>query len=271
MGGPPVKPTMAPDDIASEAERLRGAYTSGTPVSPVRIAFPAANIADAYAIQQANTAFWLLNGRARVGAKIGLTAKAVQRQLGVDQPDFGTLFGDMAVLDGDSVAAGALLQPKVEAEIAFIMARAPDVTRLTTAEIINSVAYALPAIEIVDSRIANWDIKIVDTIADNASSGLFVLGTSPRKIAELDLRLCGMVMEVNGDQTSFGAGAACLGNPLHALGWLAKTMADNGAPLKEGDAVLSGALGPMVGVSCGDYVEARIEGLGTARVSFAAD
>ena len=175
----------------------------------------------------------------------------------------------VSVLDGDEVPAGVLLQPKVEAEIAFVMARTPDANRLTTAEIINSVAYALPAIEIVDSRIANWDIKIVDTIADNASSGLFVLGTSPRKIAELDLRLCGMVMEVNGDQVSFGAGAACLGNPLHALGWLAKTMADNGAPLKEGDVVLSGALGPMVGVSGGDYVEARIEGLGAVRVSFA--
>lgn len=271
MGGRAVKPTMAPDDIASEAERLRQAYASGNPVGPVRIAFPVANIADAYAIQQANTAHWTLQGRTRVGAKIGLTAKAVQKQLGVDQPDFGTLFADMAVLDGDSVPAGALLQPKVEAEIAFVMARTPDLARLTTAEIINSVAYALPAIEIVDSRIANWDIRIVDTIADNASSGLFVLGTSARKIAELDLRLCGMVLEVNGDQTSFGAGAACLGNPLHALGWLARTMAENGAPLKEGDVVLSGALGPMAAVSGGDYVEARIEGLGAVRVGFAAN
>ena len=269
MGDKSVKPTLAPDDIAGVAERLREAYASGKPIGPVRTAFPGATIADAYAIQQANTAWWTLNGRTRVGAKIGLTAKTVQKQLGVDQPDFGTLFADMAVLDGDEVPAGVLLQPKVEAEIAFVMARTPDANRLTTAEIINSVAYALPAIEIVDSRIANWDIKIVDTIADNASSGLFVLGTSPRKIAELDLRLCGMVMEVNGDQVSFGAGAACLGNPLHALGWLAKTMADNGAPLKEGDVVLSGALGPMVGVSGGDYVEARIEGLGAVRVSFA--
>lgn len=271
MGEPIVKPTMAPDDIAGEAERIRRSYASGQPTSPVRTAFPGATIADAYAIQQANTAFWTLRGRTRAGAKIGLTAKAVQKQLGVDQPDFGTLFADMAVLDGDNVSAGALLQPKVEAEIAFVMARTPDPARLTTAEIINSVAYALPAIEIVDSRIANWDIGIVDTIADNASSGLFVLGTSPRKIAELDLRLCGMVMEVNGDQVSFGAGAACLGNPLHALAWLAQTMADNGAPLKEGDVVLSGALGPMVTIQSGDYVEARIEGLGAVRVGFAAE
>lgn len=271
MGEPKVKPTMAPDDITGEAERLRSSYASGQPTSPVRNAFPGATIADAYAIQQANTAFWTLQGRARVGAKIGLTAKSVQRQLGVDQPDFGTLFADMAVPDGDTVPVGALLQPKVEAEIAFVMARTPDVMRLTTAEVISSVAYALPAIEIVDSRIANWDIKIVDTIADNASSGLFVLGSTPRTIAELDLRLCGMVMEVNGDQVSFGAGAACLGNPLHALTWLAQTMAANGAPLKEGDVVLSGALGPMAAIKPGDYAEARIEGLGAVRVSFAAE
>lgn len=262
---------MAPDDIAAEAARLRGSYASGQPVKPVRAAFPNATIADAYAIQQANTAFWTLQKRARAGAKIGLTAKAVQKQLGVDQPDFGALFTDMAVLDGDSVPAGALLQPKVEAEVAFVMARTPEISRLTTAELINSVAYALPAIEIVDSRIANWDIGIVDTIADNASSGLFVLGTVPRKIEELDLRLCGMVLERNGDQVSFGAGAACLGHPLHALGWLAKTMAANGAPLREGDIILSGALGPMAAVSGGDHVEARIEGLGTVRVGFAKE
>lgn len=270
MGDGAVKPTLAPDDIVSEAERLRGVYASGQPVGPVRSAFPAATIADAYAIQQANTAFGVLNGRVRVGAKIGLTAKAVQKQLGVDQPDFGTLFADMAVPDGEIVPTGTLLQPKVEAEIAFVMARTPDIARLTTAEVIASVAFALPAIEIVDSRIANWDIAIVDTIADNASSGLFVLGTTPRALAELDLRLCGMVLEINGEQLSFGAGAACLGNPLHALAWLAKTMADKGAPLKEGDIVLSGALGPMASVKGGDYVEARIEGLGAVRVSFAA-
>lgn len=264
-----MKPAMTPNEIAGEAERLRRCYGNGKPTTPVRDAFPKATIADAYAIQQANTALWEREGRARVGAKIGLTAKAVQKQLGVDQPDFGTLLADMAVPDGDMVPAGILLQPKVEAEIAFIMARTPNVTRLTTAEVINSVAYALPAIEIVDSRIANWDIRIVDTVADNASSGLFVLGTSPRKIEELDLRLCGMVLEVNGDQVSFGAGAACLGNPLHALAWLAKTMADNNAPLCEGDVILSGALGPMVAVRPGDRAEARIEGLGAVRVGFA--
>ncbi len=255
-------------DAATVAAQLRSCYASGKAMPPIREAFPDASIEDAYAIQSANTGFWEAQGRSVVGAKIGLTAKAVQTQLGVDQPDFGHLFADMAVNDGDTVPPGRLLQPKVEAEIAFVMARTPDAKRLTTAELIDSVAYALPAIEIVDSRIAGWNIRIVDTVADNASSGLFVLGTRPVPIANIDLRLCGMVLEKNGEPTSFGAGAACLGTPLHALGWLAAKMAEVGRPLAKGDVILSGALGPMVAVAPGDSVEARIEGLGTVRVNF---
>lgn len=250
------------------AEQLRACYASGCAMTPIRDAYPEASIEDAYAIQTVNTAHWESAGRSVVGAKIGLTAKSVQTQLGVDQPDFGQLFADMAVLDGDLVPPGRLLQPKVEAEIAFVMARTPGTKRLTTAELIDSVAYALPAIEIVDSRIADWNIRIVDTVADNASSGLFVLGTRPVRLAELDLRLCGMVLEKNGEPTSFGAGAACLGNPLHALGWLAAKMDELGRPLAEGDVILSGALGPMVPVAPGDSVEARICGLGSVRVGF---
>jgi 2-keto-4-pentenoate hydratase len=255
-------------DPGAVAAKLRDCYASGRAMPPIREAFPQATIENAYGIQAANTAHWEAAGRSVVGAKIGLTAKAVQTQLGVDQPDFGHLFADMGVPDGGTVASGRLLQPKVEAEVAFVMARTPDPKRLTTAELIDSVAYGLPAIEIVDSRIADWNIRIVDTVADNASSGLFVLGTRPVAIADFDLRLCGMVLEKNGEPTSFGAGAACLGNPLHALGWLAAKMAEVGRPLRQGDVVLSGALGPMVAVAPGDSVEARISGLGSVRVSF---
>ncbi|KKC27031.1 2-keto-4-pentenoate hydratase [Sphingomonas sp. SRS2] len=259
---------MSADDVERQAALIRDSYDSLAPMSPVREAVPAATIEDAYAIQEANTRHWLDQGRTIVGAKIGLTAKAVQKQLGVDQPDFGTLFADMAVPDGDIVPPGLLLQPKVEAEIAFVLSRTPNPKALTTAELIGCIDYALPAIEIVDSRIADWNIRIVDTVADNASSGLFVLGTRPVKLDALDLRLCGMVLEKNGDPTSFGAGAACLGNPLHALGWLAAKMDEVGRPLKAGDIVLSGALGPMVPVAPGDAIEVRIEGLGTVRVGF---
>ena len=261
---------MTEADVKAQAKALRAAYEGGTPIAPIRTAFPKATIDDAYAIQARNTAHWLGEGRHAVGAKIGLTAKAVQTQLGVDQPDFGTLFADMAVPDGEEIAAGRLLQPKVEAEVAFVLARPIDVDRLTTAELIDAVAFVLPALEIVDSRIANWDIGIVDTVADNASSGLFVLGTEPRPLDDLDLTLCGMVLEKNGEQVSFGAGAACLGHPLHTLAWLARTMDRAGRPLGEGDVILSGALGPMVAAGGGDRFEARINGLGRVGVRFGA-
>ena len=254
-------------DLVAISKLLRDAYAH-RPVAPIRKMHPDATIAEAYDIQRRNTEYWESQGRTVVGAKIGLTARSVQAQLGVDQPDFGTLFADMAVADGDVVAPGRLLQPKVEAEIAFVLSRAPDPARITTAELLDCIAYALPALEIVDSRIADWDIRIVDTIADNASSGLFVLGTTPLPIAQVDLRLCGMVLEKNGQPVSFGAGAACLGNPLHALAWLAAKMAAVGKPLAKGDIILAGALGPMVPVMPGDSVEARIEGLGDVRVSF---
>ena len=135
---------------------------------------------------------------------------------------------------------------------------------------IDAVAYALPAIEVVGSRIAGWNINIVDTVADNASSGMFVLGTRPVMLDDLDLRECGMVMENKGDQVSIGAGVACLGNPLNAALWLARKMVEIGTPLDEGDTIMTGALGPMAPVVAGDVVEARIEGLGSVRAAFAA-
>lgn len=270
MAGRSLTPTLSPKALEAHAAEIRAAY-AGHAIAPIREVVPSATLDDAYAIQETNTRFWISEGRTIVGAKIGLTARSVQQQLGVDQPDFGLLFADMAVPDGDNVAIGRLLQPKVEAEVAFVLARSPDPKIMTTAELINSVAYALPAIEIVDSRIANWNIGIVDTVADNASSGLFVLGTRPVPLAELDLRLCGMVLEKNGDPVSFGAGAACLGNPLHALGWLAAKMATLGRPLQAGDVLLSGALGPMVPVAAGDAIETRIEGLGMVRVGFTGE
>jgi 2-keto-4-pentenoate hydratase len=259
---------LSADGIAEAAALLRRAQSDGTPCPPIRQSHDGATIDDAYAIQLANTEWRERGGATVVGAKIGLTAKAVQKQLGVDQPDFGLLFNDMAVASGDVIEWGRVLQPKVEAEVAFVMARTPDPARLTVGELIDSVAYALPAIEIVGSRIANWDISIVDTIADNASSGAFVLGTRPIHLDDVDLRLCGMVVEKNGEGVSFGAGAACLGHPLNALGWLAAKMAEVGRPLQAGDIVLSGALGPMAAVAPGDDVEARIEGLGTVKVRF---
>lgn len=260
---------IAATDIQRSARVLRDAYYALKPIPALRSEYPGALLSDAYAIQDSNTRYWLASGRVAVGAKIGLTSKVVQRQLGVDQPDFGILFADMEVPDGSTVEAGRLIQPKVEGEIAFVLKSTPDAERMTTAELLGCVAYALPALEIVDSRIANWDIGIFDTVADNASSGLFVLGTHPATLDAIDLRLCGMVLEKNGEPASFGAGAACLDNPLHALRWLTRTMAEIGRPLVAGDIILSGALGPMVPVQGGDHIAMRINGVGDVHVRFA--
>src|SRR5690606_2028174 len=210
--------------IQALARRIREAYDTGVPCAPIRDELTPGDIDAAYAIQQANTDFWLKSGRRLVGRKIGLTAKAVQRQLGVDQPDYGMLFADMMIGDGEEIPLERVLQPKVEAEVALVLERDLAHEQPTVADVIMATAYAVPSIEVVGSRIANWDIKIQDTIADNASGALFVLGGPPRKLEGLDLRLCGMVMERRGDQISVGAGAACLGNPLNAAAWLARKM-----------------------------------------------
>ena len=252
------------------AERLRAAHDSGVATEPIRDALPVGDLAAAYAVQKVNTQYWLRKGRRLIGRKIGLTSKAVQKQLGVDQPDYGMLFADMAMCDGEEVPLSKVLQPKVEGEVALVLERDLKKKDISMTELISAVAYALPAIEIVGSRVANWNIKIQDTIADNASSGLFVLGNEPKKLDGLDLRLCGMVMEKRGDQVSIGAGAACLGHPLNAALWLARTMVEIGAPLKAGDVIMSGALGPMAAVAPGDVIEVRISGLGSVRTAFGA-
>src|SRR5437016_365407 len=184
-----------PNKIQAIAGRLRAAQESGVPIAPIRDEIADGGVAAAYAVQQANTDHYLKSGKRLVGRKIGLTSVSVQKQLGVDSPDFGMLFADMALYDGEEVKLGKVLQPKGEAEVAFVLDRDLTEAGITPADVISAVAYALPAVEIVGSRIANWNIKLLETIADNASSGLFVLGTQPRKLDALDLRLCGMAME----------------------------------------------------------------------------
>jgi 2-keto-4-pentenoate hydratase len=257
-----------PVNLDGLAQRIRKAYESGTATAPLRDELTPGDVASAYAVQKINTEHWLRQGRRLVGRKIGLTSVAVQKQLGVDQPDYGMLYADMAMYDGEELSMSKVMQPKVEAEVALVLERDLDRPGIGSAELISAVAYALPAIEIVGSRIEKWNIKIQDTIADNASSGMFVLGNEPKKLDGLDLRLCGMVMEKRGDQVSVGAGAACLGHPLNAALWLARTMVEVGAPLKAGDIIMSGALGPMAAVAAGDVVDVRISGLGSVRAAF---
>jgi 2-keto-4-pentenoate hydratase len=258
------------DLIERAAARLREAEASGTPIAPLRDELAAGGVDAAYAVQEANTRHALANGRRLVGRKIGLTSKAVQAQLGVDSPDFGMLFADMMLRDGDEMPRGKVLQPKAEAEIAFVMRQDLTDPGITLIDVAAAVDHVLPAIEIVGSRIRDWNIKLLDTIADNASSGMFVLGGTPRALDGLDLPTCAMTMTRRGERVSEGNGAACLGNPLNAALWLARKMVAVGRPLRAGDIVMSGALGPMAAVVPGDAIEARIQGVGGVRVAFTA-
>ncbi|PJN38819.1 2-keto-4-pentenoate hydratase [Streptomyces sp. CB02959] len=255
--------------VSAAARQLLAAHATRTPCDPVRDLID--GVDEAYAVQEILARSWLAAGRRPVGRKIGLTSRSVQRQLGVESPDFGVLFSDMAVPDGAEVPAGAVLQPRAEAEVALVLERDLTHERHTVADVLRATAFALPAIEVVGSRIRDWDITLTDTIADNASCGMYVLGNRPARLADLDLRLCGMVLERRGEQVSTGAGAACLGHPLNAAIWLADTLVRCGRPLRAGDTVLTGALGPMVRTAPGDVLEARIEGLGDVRVAFARD
>ncbi len=266
-----IKALLSSEPVEVATRRLAEAIRTGQPCDPVGPLLQATGIDAAYAVQERLTGAALDAGRGIVGRKIGLTSVAVQKQLGVDQPDFGMLFGDMEYGDHQEVPLSRLIQPKVEAEIAFVFERDLDAEYPCLAHVLNAIGYALPAIEIVDSRVRDWRIGILDTIADNASSGLYVLGGSPRKVDAFDLSGCTMSLEKNGEQVSSGSGSACLGNPLNAVVWLARTVARLGRPLRAGDMVLSGALGPMVPVQAGDVFEASISGLGRVSTVFSKE
>lgn len=254
--------------VVSVAERLRKAEATATAIPPFAAELAAGNLDAAYAVQAENTKQGLVSGRRIVGRKIGLTSEAVQRQLGVDQPDYGTLFADMEAVHQGAIETAKLIRPRVEAEVALVLEReliAPD---LTSSELMRAVAYAVPALEIVDSRVADWKISIVDTIADNGSSARFVLGLEPRRLTDIELETCGMVLYRNGVPASTGVGAACLGHPLKSALWLARTMAKAGTPLQGGDVVLTGALGPMCDATAGERYQARIGGFAPVEVRF---
>jgi 2-keto-4-pentenoate hydratase len=256
------------DAVAAAVARIASAQETGVPCEPVRDLIGTDDLDAAYAVQQGLVRARLDAGATVVGRKIGATSEAVQTQLGVDQPDFGYLLDDMDVSDQHPISMRTLLQPRVEAEVAFVLARDVDEEDITLDGVRQAVEVALPALEIVDSRIADWRIGFTDTVADNASSGLYVVGSQGRLLDELEPKDVTMSLRINGEERSSGRGEACLGDPLEALRWLAVQCRRYGDPLRAGQVVLSGALGPFVPFGPGDRVEASISGFDTLSVEF---
>lgn len=257
------------ETIHELAAALAQAESERQPIAPFTDAYPEMTPEEAYSIQLAVLARKLQQGQRVVGKKIGLTSKAIQQMFGVNQPDYGHLLDTMAIADGGDAPMSRLLQPKVESEIAFVLKRDLQGPGLTAADVLAATDYVVPALEIIDSRIRDWKIKLADTIADNASSGLFVVGTNKTKVDNLDLRLIGMALEKNGELALTAAGAAVLGHPANAVAWLANRMAELGVSARAGEVMLSGSLAAALPVAQGDVVTAHFAQLGTVSVRFA--
>ncbi|MEL6670076.1 MAG: fumarylacetoacetate hydrolase family protein [Bacteroidota bacterium] len=248
--------------VEEAALRLRQAAQDHLPCAPVRDIIGETDVRLAYQVQAYNTDHLLRKGRKIEGVKIGLTSEAVQKQLGVDQPDFGLLWNHTRVEANGTMSLGELMQGKAEVEIAFVMAADLDKATLSMSDVERAIAGASLSIEIVGSRIEGWDIKITDTIADNASASHWMVSERLVPLDQIDLLDCKMRFWNHDELVSEGVGRNCLGSPLIALHWLANKMYEMGQPIRKGDIVLSGALGPMVNLRPGDHFKAHIEGLG---------
>jgi 2-keto-4-pentenoate hydratase len=256
---------------AEAAERLLSAYASGEPAEPVIERHPAADVSDAYAIQRAQVIRWIAAGDQVAGYKVGLTSRAMQLQSNVDQPDYGHLMRNMFAPEHVPVPATKFIQPRAEPEVAFVLSRPLQGPGVTIADAVRAIDCLLPALEIIDSRIRDWRITIVDTIADNASSGAVVLGGRPVSLRAIDLRLAGCVLYRNGEIAATGVGGAVLGSPLNSLAWLANTLGPLGVSLEAGHVVLTGSMTRATPIAPGDRVSASFAGLGSVSARFAPE
>jgi len=257
---------------ASQIERcgdeLFDAWRERRVLAPLLERFPAIRVEDAYAIQSRYVARRVSAGETIIGKKIGVTSKPVQDFLGVYEPDFGQLTSGMVCQEADGIDLSGLIQPKAEAELAFVLERDLIGPGITATDVIRATDYVSPCFEIVDSRIRDWKIKIQDTVADNASCGVFVLGAAKGDPKKLDLALAGMVLHRNGELHSTSVGAAVQGSPVNAVVWLANTLGRLGLPFRAGEVILSGSQSPLVPVVGGDELVCTIGGLGTCRARF---
>lgn len=259
---------MDKQKIEQYGEELYQAFLERRPVAPLISREPDITIEDAYRIQEAFVARRLAAGETIVGKKIGATSRPVQEMLGVYQPDFGILLSGMVYQEGDTIDLSQMIQPKAEAELAFVLKEDLKGPGITAMDVIRATDYVLPCFEIVDSRITDWKLKIQDTVADNASCGVYVLGKTKGDPRKLDITLAGMVLEKNGELYSTGVGAAVQGSPANAVAWLANTLGELGIPFKAGEVILSGSQSTLVPVVDGDELVCTVGGLGSCRVSF---
>jgi 2-keto-4-pentenoate hydratase len=255
-------------EIGALADSLLEAYATRQPVRPLTESHPGLGLEDAYRVQLHQVERWKQQGRVVAGYKVGLTSLAMQRQLGVDQPDFGHLFSDM-ILDGAGIDASGFISPRIEPEISFVLGHDLRGPGLSVADVIGAVDYAIASLEIIDSRVADWKIKLSDTIADNASSGALVLGTHPVRLDVADLGLAGCVLVKNGEVVATGAGAAVLGHPINGVRALANMLGSLGQTLEAGSVVMAGSITAAVPVAPGDTITATFAHLGSVSARFA--
>lgn len=253
-------------DIA--AQNLFSAQEERVPIAPLTDTWPAIDVTDAYEIQLANIRRRVGDGDTIQGHKVGLSARAMQQMLGVNEPDYGHLLESMFLYESDAIDASRFLQPRVEVEVAFVLGRPLCGPGVTVADVLSATEFVLPSIEIVDSRVADWRIKLADTIADNASSGAVVLGGSPTRLTDIDVRLVGATLRCNGELRETGCSGAVLGNPAVAVAWLANKVAAFGVTLEAGHVIMPGSCTRMIPVGAGDVIRADFDRLGHVAVAF---
>ncbi|WP_156288911.1 2-keto-4-pentenoate hydratase [Oceanobacillus salinisoli] len=254
--------------IESHAKHLANAWRNQEGVQPLTELDPDLSIDEAYYVQLHTIREYVESGQRISGKKIGLTSKAVQEMLGVTEPDYGHLLDNMEVKNNGEISFNRVLQPKVEGELAFILKEDLAGPNVTAFDVLQATDVIVPALEIVDSRIKDWKITLEDTVADNASSGLYVLGGTPKKVTDIDIKQIGMAIYKNGELQNTGVGAAALGDPAKCVAWLANKLANYDIILKAGEVILSGALSAMIEAKPGDHFYAKFAELGEVRVRF---
>lgn len=259
---------MTSEQLQAAAAKLRAAEISATPVPPLSDAPGGLTLDDAYTIQLLQVEAWERDGRHVIGHKVGLTSRAMQEQLGVNSPDYGHLYADMVQDETGAFDSATLISPRVEPEIAFVLRTELAGPGVTAEQAAAAIDYAVASLEIVDSRIANWKITLVDTVADNGSSARVVLGSKRATLDELDLEALEVRMSTNGEEPAVGAGAAVLGSPLNAVAWLANTLGERGVVLQAGSLVLPGAMTASAAARPGDTITADFDHLGSVTAAF---